>query len=164
MTSCTLGTYAGVKFHTSTNKMLHGLTSGYGMQSAVRPDRFHSTLLYSRTYLPDYRPWGEIFPSLRGKPTKVERWSMDSTGVEGLVLLYDCEELILRHHRLMQLHSATFDFPSYIPHITLSYDIGDFDIEQIQSAVQKLPDIIIVEEYSEVLSLTAARTNMTKGN
>jgi patatin-like phospholipase/acyl hydrolase len=44
---------------------------------------------------------------------------------------------------------ATYDFDEYIPHITLSYNAGDIDIEALN---HNSMDINLVEEYVESLS------------
>jgi hypothetical protein len=90
-------------------------------------------------------------------------WSQQD-GTECLVLTYDCEDILLRHEFLMHKHGASFDFPSYTPHVTLSYDVRGFNIKPMQDVLRYLPDIIIAHEYSEPLDMVTADINKTKGN
>ena len=50
----------------------------------------------------------------------------------------------------MQKYDLTYSYDEYIPHITLSYDIGDFDISKLN--VKDLPsNFTINTEYKEDL-------------
>jgi hypothetical protein len=160
------GSYAGVRFDTETNKAIHKYMSDNKLPVAVRPDRLHSTLLYSRKYLPKYKPAGKLEKAYVGKPTHFEVWNTrpddGSKPSRCLVLRYDCPELEERHKALMKEHGATYDFPSYDPHITLSYDIGDMDEKKLPSLADTLKAINIVEEYGEDLDLNWAKNKGTK--
>ena len=50
----------------------------------------------------------------------------------------------------MDEYKTTYDFPEYIPHITLTYDAGDFDPS---SYTGDLPEIEYASEYVEDLVL-----------
>ena len=56
-----------------------------------------------------------------------------------LILKIDCPELVARHKELMDEHEATYDYPVYQPHITLSYDIGDLDINDLPDVKKTIP-------------------------
>lgn len=56
-----------------------------------------------------------------------------------------------RHYMLREQFDATHDFEEYIPHITLSYDIGDFDVSKLPDIRAVLPDLYIVSEFNEEL-------------
>jgi hypothetical protein len=78
------------------------------------------------------------------------------------VLKYDCKDLNKRHKELMDEHKATYDFPKYEPHVTLSYDIGDLDIKQLPDIKELLPVINVIHEYGEDLDLSWSQTKGTK--
>jgi hypothetical protein len=59
----------------------------------------------------------------------------------------------------MSDHKATYDFPKYEPHITLSYDIGDMDIKKLPNMFDTVPFINITTEYSEDLDLSWSQNN-----
>ena len=63
---------------------------------------------------------------------------------------FDSPALQSRHKDLMDTHQATYDYPEYKTHLSLSYDIGDFDIKQIDFSLIAHP-IIFTNEYQEDL-------------
>lgn len=169
METTTKGSYAGVKFDTPTKQAIHRYMKEHKLPTAVRPDKLHSTLLFSRKYLPDYKPAGKYDPTLVGKPIGFEVWPTrpadGSKPARCLVLRYDCPELEKRHKELMKMHNATYDFPDYKPHITLSYDIGDLDEKKLPDIGKYVDQIGIDEEYGEDLSLSWAKDHgVKKGN
>lgn len=85
-----------------------------------------------------------------GKPTDLDIWFGES-GERCLVLKYDCPELCIRHKYLMETHNATYDFPDFTPHITLSYDMCDVDIASLPNIHDYLDSICITYEYSREL-------------
>lgn len=72
-------------------------------------------------------------------------------GRQCLVLELDAPAVVERHLELMSLYpELTYDFDQYLPHITLSYDIGTFDASALE-----LPNFVCVlgDEYVEDLDL-----------
>lgn len=151
------GTYAGVYFDEDTKKAVQQYIEDNNIPKPVNVDKLHTTLLYSRKFLPDYIPGGMYKQPLVGTPTELVVWK--TQGDEGkepancLVMKYDCPELVERHKSLMKEHGATFDYPEYTPHITLSYDIGDIDVDSLSNIKDAIKTIGIVEEYGEDLKL-----------
>lgn len=154
------GTYAGAHFSDSTKKALGQYCEDNEIPNAINPDKFHTTILYSRKHLPEYKAAGVYDPMMVGKPKDTfHAWKTSPSDPEAekttcLILTFDCPELNARHKELMDEHDATYDYDEYKTHITLSYNIGDLDIE-------KLPpfkgDIEIVDEYQEELNLDWAK-------
>ena len=129
--------------------------------NGVPEEKLHSTLLYSRKYLPEYEPHGHYKKSMAGTPTEFNVWKSqpdenDKTS-NCLVLAYDCEDLVTRHNHLMDEHGGTFDFDEYRPHVTLSYDIGDMNIDNFNP--DDIGPINIVQEYGEDLNMNWAKDN-----
>ena len=52
----------------------------------------------------------------------------------------------------MSEHDAHYPFPTYQPHVTLSYNIGDLDPESLPFFDGYVPHLVIVGEYSEALN------------
>lgn len=144
------GTYAGVRFDNKTLDKIEYWLKENCIENAVPRDKLHSTLLYSRKYLPDYTPQGDLRNPMIGVPYAFDIWT-SSSGKNCLVLKFICNALQLRHEYLMKIHNATFDYSEYTPHITLSYDIG---IKKY-FPVFNFP-IIINHEYHEDLNLNWA--------
>lgn len=163
LTEQTKGTYAGVRFDTATNKALHDYVRDNKIPTAVRPDRFHTTLLYSRKYLPNYKAAGKISPPWFGAPQKdFVVWETQDKASKCLILKFDCPQLEKRHKELMKEHEATYDYPKYETHITLSYDIGDLDVKSLPPITDWIKKIAIVEEYQEDLDIDWAKNKGTK--
>ncbi len=155
------GTYAGVNFSKDTVDAITAFIKKHKIPNAVAERKLHTTLLYSRKPLPDYKPEGKLDPSFIGKPEKFEIWKTRDSGKNALVLKYDCDDLIKRHKFLMKEHEATYDFDEFIPHITLSYDIGDMTLKEVGKA-DEIGDIEIVSEYSSALDLDWAQKDIHK--
>lgn len=106
-------------------------------------DDFHCTILYSR------KP---INPNI---DLRIDVDNFECPGVKlekfgtYLVLLLDSPQLQERHKELMEETGASYDFPEYQPHITLS--------ENFEGNMPELKDKVIIEfseEYSEELDET----------
>lgn len=143
------GSYAAVKFSDKTNEEIINFIIKSSIPNSVDIKDIHCTLLYSTKYCPDlkldYKLYEEAMP--------LEFTVFNSrNGKNFLVLKLESEFLKKRHNDLMKTHEATYDFPEYIPHITLSTDCGDFDVTKLN--VSDLPGVFEINyEYSEDLNL-----------
>lgn len=153
------GTYAGVRFDEQTTEAIKTFQEANKIGNPVSSDKLHTTLLYSRKFLPDYTPAGEYDKPMVGSFKGFDVWESqpDDSGNKNkcLVMEYSCPDLTDHHNKLMGDHDASYDFDEYKPHITLSYDYdGDVD---------KLPkfkdNITIQKEYGEDLNLDWAKDN-----
>jgi hypothetical protein len=79
-------------------------------------------------------------------------------GANCLVLEFYTPDLVKRHESLMSKYNLTYDFDSYIPHTTLSYSSGDFEIPD-DIDFKALGQLHIVKEYHEALNLDWAKEN-----
>ena len=160
------GTYAGVRFDDDTKKAINDYISDNNIPNGVANSKLHTTLLYSRKYLPDYKAQGDIEPPFEGTPTKLEVWQSqpdeDGNKSNCLIMTYDCPDLIQRHKELMDEHKASYDYDEYKPHVTLSYDIGDMDIKELPDISKAIKKVGINKEYQEDLNLSWAKDNSTK--
>ncbi|TFG95161.1 hypothetical protein E4H12_13870 [Candidatus Thorarchaeota archaeon] len=158
------GTYAGVRFDEPTKLKLQKYVEDNEIPNSTSPEKYHTTVLYSRKHLPNYKAPGVIQPPMTGNPSGLSAW--DTQGENGpktkcLIFQYDSPELSARHSSLMKEHEATFDYPEYKPHVTLSYDIGDMDISSLPD-IKGIGPLNIVEEYGEDLDLDWARNKGVK--
>lgn len=151
------GTYAGVRFCDDTTQSLIDYMNEADIPNMLDKEKLHTTLLYSRKHCPNYEPADSV--SYTGTPGGFEVWNTnppegsDSAVSRCLVMKYDCPELIQRHKDLREEHGATHDYPEYTPHITLSYDIGDIDVNRFPDIRKHVSQINIVKEYKEELDL-----------
>lgn len=158
------GTYAGVHFSDDTTKAIQKYCKENKIPNRTRLEKMHTTVLYSRKYLPDYEAAGKLDKPMVGTPTGFDVWESKPTKDNPkpkrcLVLEYDCPELDKRHKKLMKDHDALYDFDEYKTHITFSYDIGDMDIKDLPEFTHKIE---IVEEYSQDLDLDWADKSKDK--
>lgn len=154
----TKGSYAAVTFSKDTVKRLTQFCVENDIPNPLKPHKFHTTLLYSRKFLPDYEAQGKLDPPWIGTPYRFDVWETQPKKDGGptsrcLVMIYESKELKARHVKLMDEHEAEFDFKTYNPHITLSYDIGNMKIKGITDKIKDIGDIEIVDEYGEDLKL-----------
>ena len=151
------GTYAGTYFDINTVESIRDYITENKIPKPVNLSKLHTTLLYSRKFLPDYKAAGKYETPMIGTPTELVVWK--TKGDDGsepancLVMKYECPDLVKRHQELMKTHGATYDYDEYNPHITLSYDIGDMDITTLPNVVEAIKQVVIGEEYGEDLHL-----------
>lgn len=143
------GTYAAL----SLSKESHDTVMEYIKENEIphktnpNEERKHVTLIYSRNYCPEMVAQPDVIHCANVCGMDV----FDTQdGKRALVLLLDAPTIVARHEQLMAEHPATYDHPEYKPHVTLSYDIGDFDEKQLipfKSALE------LSDEYVEDLKL-----------
>ena len=157
------GTYAAVKFSKKSEDIIHQFCLENSIPHALNPSKYHITLLYSKKYLPDYKPYGEYQVHIEGIPDRFDIWETSEADKKdhtyALVLKVKSPKLVERHKHLMKKYDAIFDYPEYQPHITLSYNVGkDFDLKTLQSKVKDIGEIEIVSEYGEDLKQDWAKS------
>jgi hypothetical protein len=163
------GTYAGVRYDADSVNRLKNFIVQHKIPNPIKPQNFHTTLLYSRKYLPNYKPCGKLQTPFSVIPSEFVIWKTNASGgaennspqTNCLVLKCQSSDLVNRHNELMNIHQAIYDYPEYVPHITLSYDVGDFDISTL-SAPHTIGTLYADEEYGEELNLNWAKTKGTK--
>lgn len=141
------GTYAGFRLSDDDNDKIIELVDTLGLPNGIEKSDIHITLLYSRKYLPNYEPAGEIDEWCY--PSKFHVFDTFDKK-RALVLMLDSDFMIKRHNQLMKEHEATYDYPEYLPHLTLSYDIGDMEVPEWKNIPKEFH---INEEYVEELKL-----------
>ncbi len=139
------GTYAAVKFSDTTLDFLEELQNKLQLFDPVPRDKLHSTICFSRVKI-NYMPITEKMPI--GTPAALGVFEHNNK--RALVLILDSSYLNMRHEYAMIL-GATYDFPEYKPHITLSYDIGALKI--LDTALDKSKVLEMASEYVEDLDL-----------
>lgn len=162
----TRGTYAAVNFDKQTIQNIEEYLKENKIPGALKSDKLHTTLLYSRKFLPDYKGVGQYESPIVGTPAGFVVWKTKpddgSEPARCLVLKYDCPELVKRHKLLMKEHNATYDYDEYHPHITLSYDIGDMNEKNLPDIQKYVDKIVIISEYHEDLNLNWAKTKASE--
>ena len=150
----TKGSYVGVTPSKQSKDNIKKLLKELKVENPISRDKMHTTLIYSRKCINNFSPKGKLDPPIIAKPKSFKIFHTKEEK-NALVLELDCQELHDRHNFIMDKYGATYDYPEYIPHITLSYDCGDFDAASVDFSkyVDTLKEIEIVDEYYEDLKL-----------
>jgi hypothetical protein len=159
------GTYLGVNFSPSSVAMVQRYMKDNKIPNPVKAQKIHSTVIYSRKFLPNLKPITRFQHDLIAKFDEFVVWK--TTPPEGstqepwncLVMKLTCPGLVSLHNQYMKEHGATYDYDQYSPHLTLSYNIGDFDIKHLPVLTD---NIEIIGEYVEDLDLDWAAATGTK--
>jgi hypothetical protein len=117
------GTYVAVKVLYPTLAWIEEYVRAHRIPQ-VHEDRqvHHATIIWSRRHCPNLKPEHDVVHRASVNDIHVFR----SDGKNCLVLLLDAPTLVKRHNHLMKVHGATYDYPEFIPHVTIAYDIGDY--------------------------------------
>lgn len=114
----TSGTYCAYSPDSASKKAIALYMEQVGLSGeGIAPDKLHCTVLYSRKEHPNFHP----------DPTRTYEAQCKGFTVFGtsVVMLIECPGIVERHNNLMKEHGATYDFPVYTPHISLSYVIPE---------------------------------------
>lgn len=139
------GLYVCAKFTKDTVKRLTAFASELGIKNLIPAAKFHTTIVYSKAPI-YWRAEHNIGHTARAKRWEV--WSDHKTGKPVLVLHVESDYLRTRFKLAMD-RGASYDFPTYNPHISFSYDAGEgFDESNLP-----LPDfnIVLDKEIAEPL-------------
>ncbi len=122
--------YVSVEPDENTKRMLSHVALLHNIPNPYHPSKMHCTLIYSKKACKQ--------PFIRNNAlytAEFEKWHVFKTqdGKNCLVAKLRSADLLQRHRDLMTEMGASYDFDEYLPHITISYDIGDLDIAQLPS-------------------------------
>lgn len=144
------GVYVAVKYNQSAGDDLLDFIKKYDIPSTMKAEDFHTTIIYSKKYadiqdLDDDMGDSEIV----AKPNELHVFETFDKK-RALVIKLDCSYLLERHEYLMRKYNLTYEYPEYIPHITLSNDIGEMEIPKDV----EFPEFFRIQgEYKEDLNL-----------
>jgi len=101
-----------------------------GFKSIIPPADMHVTIAFSRRPV-DWMKIGEGYP-VTPKLVIFEGGPRNLTRFDGgaVVLVFDSAELRWRNEDI-RAAGASWDWPDYHPHVTLSYETGDLDVDSI---------------------------------
>lgn len=122
-----------------------------GFGTTTPADDLHVTIAFSRRPV-DWMKVGETWSSDKdGKITVAPGGAriVEPLGDKGaVVLLFNSSELSWRHEAIKRDAEASWDFPSYQPHVTITYAGGDLDLSKVEPYRGKL--VFGPELFSEV--------------
>jgi len=114
--------YVALKVMPGSAKALQTWMADQGIEQPVPPDELHITTVYSRTPVPLYQ--------LDDKPKETTEqldpasYELGILGEEGALVLYVESYQAKTSHEYAASLGASWDYPSYRPHVTLSYAPG----------------------------------------
>jgi len=112
------GSYVGVMLSSSTAHQLDNWMKQNLIDDATPVDKLHVTLIFDKHKPISHQPMN-YNPPIVIDPSD---YAIDTLGQDDNILVLKLKSDILdkRHHSLMNKYGLTWDFPEYIPHITLS--------------------------------------------
>lgn len=154
----TEGSYIAVNFSKESQKRLHEFSKKLKIKNLVPEDKYHITIIYSTKPVPKtFKAKGELDPPILANPKHLTIFPTQDKK-RALVIELTCKKIVNRHRELMDKYDLKFGFPSFKPHITLSYDCEEFEIPD-DLDYSLLEDLEIVNEYHEALNLDWAKEN-----
>lgn len=101
-----------------------------GFKSTLAADDFHVTICHSRAGVE-----GKDIEKAKGKiiiASKAARRIAPLGDKGAVVMFFESSILEARWKQLIEKHGASWDYDSYHPHITITYDPGDIDLAKVQ--------------------------------
>ena len=152
--------YIGLFFDKESASYLYNLCKKLNVPNMINKELYHVTLLSSTDKIPYQLKDKKVNYKATIKNLKILK---TKNNTNCLVLILDSKEICEKERYIYQiyniLNTSTY---KYFPHITLSYDIGDMDINKI-----KLNKIIISKEltldlqYHDQLTFTNEPTKIS---
>lgn len=142
------GRYVGLHFNDETKQMLKKIVDDEQIPSPTTTDDLHITVAYSKNdNFDDYSVSGKMEDPICAKIKSFDIFPGQG-GNNCLVAKLDCPGCTKLHNRTREL-GANYDYDEYIPHITLSYDVGDVNKNYIKQLNNKYKgmEIYADEEY-----------------
>lgn len=144
------GRYIGMHFSPETREQLKRIIHDEGLPHATPSDKLHTTITYSKdNAVSDYKAAGELDEPIEAEIDEFDIFP-SAEGKKCLVAKLNCPEFVRRHNLTREM-GASYDYDEYYPHITLSYDVGDFSADKLQQLNKKYAGTKIYanEEYDE---------------
>lgn len=106
-----------------------------GFAKALLPPDMHVTVAFSRQpvdWMKAGSAWAENDKGqLTIKPGGARLVERLGANGQAVVLMFSSSELSWRHEDIKRNAGASWDWPEYQPHITISYDAGDMDLSKV---------------------------------
>ena len=114
------GTYAKLVPSERTRKAVKSIIDQINVENPVSEKDLHVTVIYSRCECQSVENIDPELPIV-ANGVKFDLFT-NADGTTSLVLCLDGEELQKLHDTCTEDHGATHDYPTYKPHMTLSYE------------------------------------------
>lgn len=124
------GSYLSVKPDKESAQVLDDWNKTNKIPNALKQDDFHCTVIYSRKGIPSAKHYDMNLP-INAKVGGLKVFNTPD-GKNCLVAKLNSKDLTAHHETIMNKYGAVYDFEKYNPHVTLSYDIGSFEIKDLK--------------------------------
>jgi 2'-5' RNA ligase len=154
------GTFVGVKLDAESKQKILDLIGKLKLEEPIPEDKLHSTLVYSdKKSLDGFKSntsFGESgFPKV--KPVNFNVFpNSQNPGTGCLVMELDSDYLHTRHDEIVSKYDVQEKFPTYRPHITLSYNYAGEPPDS--KYLQDLGELNIESEYDEPINDNFAKS------
>lgn len=150
ITNTVKGLYCAVIFSERTKSDIMDYIHINEIPNPIHRDSLHATVMCSIFPIPgiDRDEFGSICPPIYGK-FKCFSVFKSKKGTNCVAMKFSCSALSWRHRQLHHEFDMIHNFQEYLPHITLSYDAKDFDINTLPPFTHPIE---IIEEFSEIKS------------
>lgn len=139
-----------VRRDVKNSKDIISWAKGQGFKTTLPADELHVTIMYSKSPV-DWMKMGQDFSmDSKGEITIQEGGArlVEPLGTEGAVVLMFSSTTLSWRHQDMKNNGASFDWPEYQPHITISYEAGDLDLKKVEPYRGKI--VLGPEVFEEV--------------
>jgi len=119
------GTYAKVVPSAQTVNRIAKIADMLNIPELVSPTAMHTTVVYSRVVCEGI---SSLTPQAPITATPIGFTLFDTDGDTALVLVLDSPGLHELHNICRDKFGATHDYPTYTPHLTLTYNYPDIDL------------------------------------
>ena len=134
-----LGTYAKLVPCAKTKQRIHSIANKINVENLISQRAMHTTVLYSRVKCDPNIPNDIVELPIVANGSHFDLFD-NPDRTKSLVLVLESEEMQSLHEKLITEHNATHDYPSFQPHITLSYDFTQ----------SKVPNKSIIDYFQEL--------------
>ena len=141
------GTYVCANLSRQSKDALGKWVEENNIPSPADPKQYHTTITYSRKGIPTVTDHKFDLP-IKGK---IIKWKIfpAQDNKKCLVAVVDSPDLEHYHTEIQTQYGAQYDYPDYIPHITVSYDYPSNSVPKILPAL----DITYVKIKIEPLDI-----------
>lgn len=154
------GTFVGARLTRDSERDITRWMRDNGLRKKEPRARFHITVVGDKEHNFDWNP-ATFKPPLEIDPAsyKIEKFDHGS-----IVLSFSVPELEKRHEQAVEEHALHWDFPTYQPHLTLSYD--PTDLNNVERLLTPTFPMYVANEYVQPWGFTESdsRTNRRRDN
>jgi len=117
---------------------------GEGFTKTLTPDDFHVTIVFSR----DEIDWETLKPQMNTMKVAGGKRTVEPLGDQGAVVLKFKSDFLPKRWQEFKDIGASWDYESYQPHVSITYDGGDIDLSGVKPYTGEL--VLGPEKFEEL--------------